>query len=133
LILQLTLKKKERDIMIHLTAIAWAQFILIEVGVLFQLVALCAVIGQTTAYRRMARLPKKEEMGDNGQGSEAMESEGMDQVETAQADSMPKERIVEEAHAGTHACNVTQTTKIHFVQKFDFRRHGICCGSYGQR
>jgi D-serine deaminase-like pyridoxal phosphate-dependent protein len=119
--------------MIHLTAIAWAQFILIEVGVLFQLVAVCAVIKQTSAYRRMARLPQDEEMADDGQVSEEMECESMDQAGTVQADSMPEERIVEEARAGAYARNVTQTTKVQFVQKFDFRRHGICSGSYGQR
>lgn len=119
--------------MIHLTAIAWAQFILIEVGVLFQLVALCAVIRQTSAYRRLARLPKDEEMADDGQGSEEMASESLDQAETAQTDSMPEERFDEEAHPVVHACNVTQTAKIKFVQKFEFREHGVCTGSYGRR
>jgi hypothetical protein len=122
--------------MIHLTTVAWAQLILIEVGALFQLVALCAVIRQTSAYRRLARLPKDEEMADNGgQGAEEMECESMDQSETVQADSMPEpeERIVEEAHAEAHVCNATQTTKVQFVQKFDFRRHGIYSGSYRQQ
>lgn len=113
--------------MIHLTGIAWAQFILIEVGVLFQLVALCAVIKETSAYRRKARLNEvavDEDQQSEGMMSEDMEFQTADQAEAAQTDSTSRERADEDAPMGIKTCNLSGIATKKFVQKFEFRRHG---------
>ncbi len=105
--------------MIHLNNITWAQLILIGLGALFQFIALCAFVRETTAYRARKRSLKTDEHVQE----QGLEFGGSDQPET-EAEEMQEEVVEKDFHRPANVAEITRTEKVKFVQKFEFRRHG---------
>ena len=106
--------------MIHLANISWVQLILIGVGAVLQSIALCAFVRETSAYRARNRA-RKEAVHGQEQG---LEFGSDDEAGAKQMDRTYEERGDEDSHHKLEAGNLTRTSKVKFVQKFDFRRHG---------
>ena len=106
--------------MIHLADISWVQFILIEIGVVLQIVAISAFMRETSAYRRLMRFRKNE--GDSHE--QGPESRTSDEAEAAHTDSTSNETFEAHTHTEIKPTHLTRTSKVKFAQTFKFRRHG---------
>jgi hypothetical protein len=103
--------------MMHLSDLSWTQFLLIEVGVLFQFVAICATVVDTSGYRQHAQ-PKSE---GNDTDDHDWAAEISDRIEP---DREPEPDPDEHPSIAMKAGDLTRTAKVPFVQTFNFRRHG---------
>lgn len=106
--------------MIHLADVSGVQLILIELGVLLQIVAMCAYIGGTTVYRRIAH-PK--EHGEHVQ-EQGLDSGGSELPAPSLSRRTRDESADENPHNELKASHLRRTSKVKFRQSFQFRRHG---------
>ena len=106
--------------MIHIIDMNGAWLILIEIGTLLQVIAICAYLRETSGHRRPTR-PRKEGEEAYEQG---LESRISDKAKTAQARSTRDENFDADTRKEIKAGHLTRTSKVKFVQKFNFRRHG---------
>ena len=100
--------------MIHLLSNSWAQWILIELGVVLQFAAICALIKQKSAYRMLPR-----------EGEEMPHEEEMDELLPQEEDPAheypaPTKPRVQEPRPTLKAMNITKTSKVKFKQDLNF-------------
>ena len=107
--------------MIHLADMTWVQSLLIELGVLFQLIAIGAFIRETSADRALMRSREKRVYADQDADQQVSEYQMSDQSEHTQADPTPRKSFEEHPHPEIKAGNLTRTAKVKFVQTFKFR------------
>jgi hypothetical protein len=105
--------------MIHPDNISWVSSLLIAIGVVLQLIAVCVFIRERSLYWHPTY--SGEERMDVPE--QDMESRVSDEVAPVEATSMHDESVDEDAHAETkiRAGNLTRTEKVTFVQSFKFR------------
>jgi hypothetical protein len=103
--------------MIHFADLSWAQSILIEIGVGFQLVAICLVIRDTFDHRDL-RHTKGKGMHHDERHLESLSSNPIVPVR-----SNPKRDESHDDHPRNDlkTANITRTSKVRFKQTFKFR------------
>jgi hypothetical protein len=105
--------------MIHPSDISLVSFILIGIGVLIQLVAVCAFIKGRSLYWHPTY------SGEKGMDvrEQDMQSRVSDETAPVEAAPMNDESVDENAlvKTDTRASNLTKTEKVKFVQSFKFR------------
>ena len=106
--------------MFHFADITWTQSLLIEIGVVLQVVAICAYVRDASPYRRLAH-PKKKERDVDEQG---WTSRTPDKAGKGQAGPTRDKSFGKETPGRIKPANLTRTSKVKFVQKFNFPRHG---------
>ena len=103
----------------YFSGITWTQIILIEVGALFQFIALCTFVRQTSFYRHR-KSSKLVTPTVNDQ--EALYAEQATTLRAIQAGPMPHHAPThEESHPPLHAADLVKTAKVKFKQSFKFR------------
>jgi hypothetical protein len=106
--------------MIHIIDMSGIQLILIEIGALLQVVAICAYLRGTSAFWRLTH-PK--EHGEHVQ-EQGLEFGNSDLPAPGQTHRTRDEDSHEDAHHEIKAGHLTSTSKVKFRQSFQFRRHG---------
>jgi hypothetical protein len=103
--------------MVHFADISWAQLILIEMGALFQFIAACAFVRETSAYRHRKSL--REAADPEERSSSSLEEATL--LQAIRAGPMAPEKHHENPDAGARAADLLKTAKVKFVQSFKFR------------
>jgi hypothetical protein len=106
--------------MVYLADISWAQIILIELGALFQFIALCAFVRETSSYRHRKRA-KEVEADPHAQESQLAEQAAM--LRAIRAVPVTHETHHEPSHSDLRAADLMKTAKVKFKQSFKFRPH----------
>jgi hypothetical protein len=103
----------------HLTLVNWIQLTLIEIGVLFQVIAISAHIKETSVYRRF--MHSKIKVADVHKESLESEVFGSDHTAPDQTEPQPESNLDEEPHTEIKAGHLMKTSQLKFVQSFKFR------------
>ncbi len=107
--------------MIHLSDLTWTQFILIEIGMLLQFLALCASLSDKSTYPRRVGHDEAEK----GHSDEHdFEFEMSEQADYIQPEEKLEPSYEDHHHSQVNVEHLTRTAKVPFVQTFNFRRHG---------
>ncbi len=95
--------------MIHLNTISWAQIILIQAGVIFQIIALRAIFKGPSGYQ--GNLSMKQDAAESDQESEPV-SKGA---------AMDRKLSRHKVNTQALAARIGRTSKVAFKQSFKFR------------
>jgi hypothetical protein len=112
----------------HFTLVNWIQLTLIEIGVLFQVIAISAYIKETSVYRRFMHSKIKEA----DVHKESLESEvfGSDHTVSDRTEPQPEKSLGKKSHLEIRAGQLTRTSKTVLVQSFKFREQELPGGHY---
>jgi len=106
--------------MFHIADVIGDSSYLIEIGVLLQVIAICAYMRDSFTWRPFTH--SKEVGGDAHE--QGLESRISDQAEKDQADPTRDESLTGGSPTQMKTGTFTRTAKVKFVQKFNFRRPG---------
>jgi hypothetical protein len=103
--------------MFHITDLNWIQLILIEIGVLLQLLAICAFVGEAYEDGRL----RHPEFETEEASSEELDEQISREIARDMAEFEEEENFEEKTHPEIKAGQLTKTASVKFVQKFKFR------------